>query len=740
MKRISVAMLLLPVPLLHAEELPLIPLCVNELSFKCGLMAREGKWVVPPKYESLRFVGDAWLAEKKIYTTNRTRIDVLNPQGKITASFADARKVADDTLITRDDNNSLFKLYRYNGELISDKLFSIVKPFSEGLAAAIDDSNYWGYINIKGQWIITPQYTHSDSFINGLATVSTPKMKDNSLENMVINKKNQIVMPYKSGRYYRRLDNHYWQVRHEIPDPAYEFSTITDKAYIVNNKGKIVINNVEIIGDWQWDATFYRQYKNDNYMYGIFAPRQLRVLVPAGSKDWEYTRGFEDGIGSVRTSRGWISVDKNGNTVPTPPEKEPLFITEINESYALNINRENSSFASPLEGINDYRGDGEFSNNLIKIPTLLWINDKEKKVKTLISKNDGILFKKVNLTHIDNNSCQSPVTIIYDKDDNIIWPKDPAIVCEAKNEKLEKHSLAAINLLMTQEELIKEELPEDIHIKNLPWQSGPVTLPLNEIAKLQLPQGYRFLPAEYGHALNQRESSLEGILNNENRFLIGFISPEKGWWRAALWIDRHDPIDYNFLNYMKPDTLLERLSSRYNGGPFSSTTLTIPTKLVWSAVPHWDLETHRLSWSVNPINSESNPFLKSVKFGDSWLIHMMLTNTENYSLFQQHSSPKHITDELNMLQNNVMFNEQQTYPQVKAGMGVDATMLITGEPTKMEKAIQQNFERETQKREEMQEQTIMHALKYIGIFLLIALSGGVTAAARKKKKTADNQE
>jgi len=322
--------------------------------------------------------------------------------------------------------------------------------------------------------------------------------------------------------------------------------------------------------------------------------------------------------------------------------------------------------------------------------------------------------------------------LIYNKQGDVLWPKVPEAVCEATNSGLKKYSPEAVKFLSEREDNIRDEEPEDAKIKNLPWQYGPTTIQLSNVANLTLPDDYRFLSVDYASSLNQREIIFANSSKNEDRKIIGFISPKNGWWRATLWLDKHPTINFLSLKNMNTDNLLRVINSHFKEQTASMETLE------WSVTPEWNDQTHRLSWSVNPSFNESKPLLKSIKLGSSWLIQMMLTNSEDNTRYPQHTNPAYIVGELNKLQESIKFDKPQEYSLTSGTSGVDATQLITGSPTKQDIAFQRYFEREHQQQQERKDKAISDVFLRIIPLLLLALLGGGIATSKKRKKASEN--
>jgi len=57
------------------------------------------------------------------------------------------------------------------GEIVISPKFGMAQSFSEGRAAVVDRSGKWGYIDSSGKMVIQPKFSEAAAFLNGLAQV-----------------------------------------------------------------------------------------------------------------------------------------------------------------------------------------------------------------------------------------------------------------------------------------------------------------------------------------------------------------------------------------------------------------------------------------------------------------------------------------------------------------------------------------------------------------------------------------
>lgn len=85
-----------------------------------------------------------------------------------------------------------FGLMDKTGKLVLACTFDFIGQFAEGLAPARKDTLY-GYIDLKGNWIVKPAYSSAEAFHHGLAAVSLGDYSDRKYG--FINREGKVVIP-----------------------------------------------------------------------------------------------------------------------------------------------------------------------------------------------------------------------------------------------------------------------------------------------------------------------------------------------------------------------------------------------------------------------------------------------------------------------------------------------------------------------------------------------------------------
>lgn len=149
---------------------------------KIGYVNKQGVEIIKPQYQEGMTFHDGYTAVK---LSNRWLF--LDSTGKaITdAIYEDASGFNNGYAAV--SKNNLYGFINTAGEVVIPFTFSNARSFSEGLAPAANAKGYWGFIDIKGNWVIKPTYHFTDCFENGEARV----MKGEKI--LYIDKTNKVV-------------------------------------------------------------------------------------------------------------------------------------------------------------------------------------------------------------------------------------------------------------------------------------------------------------------------------------------------------------------------------------------------------------------------------------------------------------------------------------------------------------------------------------------------------------------
>ena len=158
------------------------------LNHKYGFVNREGKEVVPPKYDR------AWLFVEGLAQVEMNKrfgfIDVTGKEVIPIGKFDDAGNFSEGLALVRHNDKTGFMDKK--GKLVVPLKYDYACDFKEGLAR-VRLNNKWGFVNKKGVEVIPLQYTHVKDFQKGLAEI-----KHRGKNVIYINQKNEkFVGPLK---------------------------------------------------------------------------------------------------------------------------------------------------------------------------------------------------------------------------------------------------------------------------------------------------------------------------------------------------------------------------------------------------------------------------------------------------------------------------------------------------------------------------------------------------------------
>jgi hypothetical protein len=248
-----------------------------------------------------------------------------------------------------------WKFYDFNGMLLYPNLLTDYHPYSNGLIAVKATTDLWGFINTKGETIISFMYNHVNDFENGLCRV------ERNGQQLVINKSGDIVFNHQDvylfsigllklnalqdKTYTYNIDS-----KTEIIPINAEFVKIKrgDKYGLINTRGETVLPTIysdiqvgnslktfsvvkdKIIKVIQLDKGaysvdkkilslegFYNEYAIMKYSNGRFGciDNQGKIRI---APQYEIIRPFENDVAVVKINGKWGIIDKYESFVAQP--------------------------------------------------------------------------------------------------------------------------------------------------------------------------------------------------------------------------------------------------------------------------------------------------------------------------------------------------------------------------------------------------------------------------------------
>lgn len=149
---------------------------------KIGYVDKQGLEVIKPQYDEGLTFNEGYAAVRK-----DSKWLFLDSTGKaITEAIYDDAMSFKNGFATVASNNR-YGFINKSGKVVIPLSFSNARSFSEGLAPAANTKGLWGYIDVKGEWVIKPFYDFADNFDDGEARV----MKDQKM--FYIDKMNKFI-------------------------------------------------------------------------------------------------------------------------------------------------------------------------------------------------------------------------------------------------------------------------------------------------------------------------------------------------------------------------------------------------------------------------------------------------------------------------------------------------------------------------------------------------------------------
>jgi len=133
---------------------------------KVGYVNKEGVEIIKLQYDDGLTFESGYVAVKK-----GAKWLYLDSTGKVIteAIFDDALSFSSGLAAV--SKNNMYGYINTSGEVVIPIEFSNARGFTEGLAPAANAKGYWGFIDLKGGWVIKPMYHFANSFEAGEARV-----------------------------------------------------------------------------------------------------------------------------------------------------------------------------------------------------------------------------------------------------------------------------------------------------------------------------------------------------------------------------------------------------------------------------------------------------------------------------------------------------------------------------------------------------------------------------------------
>ncbi len=228
-----------------------------KLNDKVGYIDNKGYYIIPAIYK-----GGTMFSDGLAFVVSEGSDPIcIDKQGEIKFCLSQAKKVYNfsEGLACFLSKDKRYGFVNTKGEIIITPQFLNVKKFSEGLCAFKDNNNQWGYMNKAGEIVIFPQFNYCNDFFDGVA------LFDNG-----------------------------------------------ERIGFIDKKGKYVINP-----QFRDAADFsegFSVFKSDNGICGYIDKKGNITINP----QFEDAGNFKDGLAVIELGKKYGYIDKNGKIVINP--------------------------------------------------------------------------------------------------------------------------------------------------------------------------------------------------------------------------------------------------------------------------------------------------------------------------------------------------------------------------------------------------------------------------------------
>lgn len=139
-----------------------------------GLINRKGEIVVPVIYDGL----EVGLEGGYCVVTKNNKRGMVNAEGKeiVTPQYEYIDAPVEG--LFRVGKDEKYGIINIKGEIVIPVMYAQVTPAKEGMVAFMFEPQRWGYLNLKNEVVIKPEFTFSAAFENGKVILQKPDGED----------------------------------------------------------------------------------------------------------------------------------------------------------------------------------------------------------------------------------------------------------------------------------------------------------------------------------------------------------------------------------------------------------------------------------------------------------------------------------------------------------------------------------------------------------------------------------
>lgn len=215
--------------------------------------------------------------------------------------------------------------------VFGDARFVSAEPFSEGLAAVSLDGQRYGYIDLLGQLVIEPQFTHAEPFREGLAPAQFGDLYGyiDRTGSFVIPPQFEAAEPFFDGRAQIALGGKTGYINHRgdiVIEPVYDYGgNFRNGRALVAQEG--VLAYIDAAGNIEIELA--EMTRGGNFAEGLaavaigdqygFVDLQGNFAIPP---QFSYASNFQDGLATFETPGSWGVINNIGEVVLEIPKFE----------------------------------------------------------------------------------------------------------------------------------------------------------------------------------------------------------------------------------------------------------------------------------------------------------------------------------------------------------------------------------------------------------------------------------
>lgn len=230
-------------------------------------------------------------------------------------------------------SNGKYGFIDLSGKTVITPQFEYADVFAEGLAKAKMNGK-WGFINKLGTFVTKPEFDDVEAFSEGLAKVKVGNKFGyiNKYGDTIVPIQYDILGPFKEGLARIRSNGKYGYIDHRGDtiidfkyENAYNFAEdlapvkTNGKWHFINKKDEYVFNDLQFDGAWSFSESLAAVKIGDHWG---FINKLGKLTIPA---EYDEVGSFYEGMAKIKKDEKWGYVDKSGKIIDPKFDEEYTF-------------------------------------------------------------------------------------------------------------------------------------------------------------------------------------------------------------------------------------------------------------------------------------------------------------------------------------------------------------------------------------------------------------------------------